>query len=595
MKAFPRPLPRPLSSVLRALSVLVAFSLLSCTSQDADVATPETDPLAGLSQLFGSVAAEAPFIAAQVFAHNLDKNMLYTVFTNQGQYRTINLMPGGYEVWAEKGDLRSEHKMLRIQDGAEVNVDLELKSGKPFPLTQKTRAQEGVAQLTYDGMYPPGPGRDLLEQKCMACHGQSFFPSRHMTEWQWNYMIGQMLNPDANTRVLGQRGAMITGGGSVGGITEDERKTLAVYLEANFGETSAARVLKIDVEYPLDEAVLSKGLFIEYLLPLPPGADLTVGSSNQAGEHRMVEPHIDNSGNIWATNGMLGVSKLDPRTAEYVHYPYPEPGIFGHGMTVDSNGHVFWIEFNGQHVGRLDPATGKMERFPMDPEGGVRNIQGHTPNLDSKENVWFTVINGNRVGKWDRQSEAISLWEIPTPNSFPYGIEVDQNDEVWFAELWGCNVGRFNTRTEVFTEYPALKQPCAMNRLMADSKGVIWYSLSRPGLLGKLDPRTGEQKEFDVVPFRKESKVYASRPYGIIADHEDQVWFGDSALGGALIRFDPDEEVFTYYPLPRQTDNPNIDRTGEGAIVYTTRSNQQSAIGIFYPDASKMTGYGAYR
>ncbi|MEE8306149.1 MAG: hypothetical protein V3R81_02730, partial [Gammaproteobacteria bacterium] len=232
---------------------------------------------------------------------------------------------------------------------------------------------------------------------------------------------------------------------------------------------------------------------------------------------------------------------------------------------------------------------------PMDPEGNVRNIQGHTPNLDSQENVWFTVINGNRIGKWDRQTEAITLWEIPTPNSFPYGIEVDQNDDVWFAELWGCNVGRFNPSTEAFTEYPALEQPCAMNRLMADSEGTIWYSLSRPGFLGRLDPDTGEQEEYDVAPFRAESKVYGSRPYGIIADHEDQVWFGDNALGGALIHFDPDQKAFTYYPLPRQTDNPNIDRTGEGAIIYTSRSNNQSAIGIFYPDVSKMTGYGAYR
>lgn len=590
---------------------VLALCLTGCSSREADAPTTEpakrgagsvvtstataTDSLANTSTLSGTVTAETPFVAAQVYARNLDKNMLYTVFTNKGRYRTISLMPGGYEVWAEKGELRSEHKMLRIQGGVEINVDLVLAAGPPFPLTLKTRVQQGVPQLSYDRMYPPGQGRDLLEAKCMACHGQAFFPARHMTEETWDYMIGQMLDPDAVTRQLGQRGAMITGGGSVGGLSEEERQVLARYLADNFGVNNPERVLRIDAEYPLDEEVLSKALFIEYLMPLPPGADLSRGSSNVAGQHRAVEPHIDNDGNIWVTNGVLGVSRLDPRTAQYTHFPYPEPNIFGHGLTVDSEGHVFWIEFEGKHVGRLDPSTGAMVRFPMDPEGAVRNIQGHTPNLDSQENVWFTVINGNKIGKWDRETEEITLWDIPTPNSFPYGIEVDQNDDVWFAELWGCNVGRFTPATETFTEYPALEQPCAMNRLMADSKGTIWYSLSRPGLLGKLDPQTEEQEEYDVVPFRAESKVYASRPYGIIADDEDQVWFGDNALGGALIHFDPEKKAFTYYPLPRQTDNPNIDRTREGAIIYTTRSNQQSAIGIFYPDASKMTGFGAYR
>ena len=589
---------RMLTGAATALPMLIIL-LVGCSPREAESpgsARPTAhDTLAGTSTISGTVTAETPVVAAQVYALNLDKNMLYTVFSNNGRYRVPNLMPGGYEVWAEKGELRSEHQRLRIQGGADITIDHALQPGRAFPLTLKTRAQEGVPQLSYDRMYPPGPGRDLLEAKCMSCHGQAFFPARHMTEDTWDYMIAQMLNPDAETRVLGQRGAMITGGGSVGGLTDEERKTLAQYLADNFGVNSPERVLRIDADYPLDEQVLSKALFIEYLLPLPPNADLAKGSSNVAGQHRAVEPHIDNDGNIWATNGLLGVSRLDPRTAQYTHFPYPGSNIFGHGMTVDSGGDVFWIEFLGQHVGRLDPTTGKMDRFPMDPGGRVRNIQGHTPNLDSQENVWFTVITGNKIGKWDRATEEITLWEIPTPNSFPYGIEVDQNDDVWFAELWGCNVGRFTPSTETFTEYPALEQPCAMNRLMADSQGTIWYSLSRPGLLGRLDPKTEQQEEYDVVPFRAESKVYASRPYGIIADHEDQVWFGDAALGGALIKFDPDKKEFTYYPLPRQTDNPNIDRTREGAIIYTTRSSQQAAIGIFYPDASKMTGYGAYR
>jgi streptogramin lyase len=169
---------------------------------------------------------------------------------------------------------------------------------------------------------------------------------------------------------------------------------------------------------------------------------------------------------------------------------------------------------------------------------------------------------------------------------------MDKNDEVWFAELFGCKVGRFNTRTERFTEYPSLATPCALNRLTADSKGIIWYSVFNKGILGRLDPKTGEQVEYDVLPF---TEVNTSMPYGIIADQNDQIWFGDGGMGGTLIRFNPETKKFTYYPEPRQGDNPNIDVTREGAIIYTSRSSEQAAIGIFYPDVSKMTEYGAYR
>jgi streptogramin lyase len=80
-----------------------------------------------------------------------------------------------------------------------------------------------------------------------------------------------------------------------------------------------------------------------------------------------------------------------------------------------------------------------------------------------------------------------------------------------------------------------------------------------------------------------------------MADHKNKVWFGDQGLGGALIRFDQDTEKFAYFPLPRKTDNPNIDITGKGAIVYTSRSSRQAAIGIFYPDVSQMTSFAVYR
>ncbi len=569
--------------------------LAACAFMGAAISVTAADTIEGTATLSGKVKAEESFKAARVYARNLDKSVLYMVYTNRGKYEAINLMPGGYEVWSEKGELASEHQQLRIQAGNKISIDFSLSEAPPYPLTQRSGVKEGIPQITYEEMYPNGPGKELAEGKCIACHGQSFLPNLHMTKDGWDTVIGIMLDPDADTRALGQRGAMISGEGSVGDISPEEREVLAEYLATHFGPESGQRALKKDVEYPLDEKMLSKALFVEYLMPLSPKADLTRRATNDPLTHRTVEPHIDNSGNIWATNGVVGVSRVDPRTAEWSHFPYPSSEIFGHGMTVDSKGDVFWAELTGAHIGRLDPETGKMDRFPMDPEGLVRNIQGHTPHLDSEENVWFTVIVGNRIGKWDRKTEKITLYEAPTDNSFPYGIDVDQNDEVWFAQLWGCNVGRFNPQTEEFTEYPALDQPCAMNRLAADSKGTIWYSLVQSGKLGKLDPKSGKQVEYDILPFRSDSKVVASGPYGIIADHEDKIWFGDHGLGGALIKFDPDTEEFAYYPLPRQTDNPNIDRTGDGAIVYTTRSNRQASIAIMYPDASKMTTFGAFR
>lgn len=573
----------------------------------------------GTAVLGGQVTAEGPFVAAQVYAKNLDKNMLYTVYTHKGSYRAPNLLPGGYRIWAEKDGLTSRHEMLRVQAGADIELNLTMHPGPANPLTQKDPSRPGpqfggagpnAELVSYEEMYPPGKGRDLAEPACMTCHGHSFLSAHRMNRPQWHAMIGVMLDP----------AGAFADPNSARTITGEEHEILADYLTENFGPDSPPRVLRLDVKYPLDEETLSSAMFIEYLTPLHPAADLSQRSVNEPFKHRLHRPMMDNDGNLWGSNSLIGLSRVDPRTAQWSHFPIGydennpetdmygrkkgEPGsiwsyIFPHDLTIDSNGHVFWAEFQGQHLGRLDPATGKIDRYHMDPEGVVvdekgvvGNIRGHTPHMAENGDVWFTAIRGNKLGKWDRETEQITLWEIPTPHSFPYGIEIDRRGIVWFAELFGCAVASFDPRTEEFKEYPALIKPCAINRLAADSKDTIWYSVYTSGRLGRLDPASGEQKEYDVLPF---SKVKASMPYGIVAGPDDRIWFGDGGLGGALVRFDPDTEKFTYYPEPRQADNPNLDVTREGAIIFSTRSNNQAALGIFYPDVSKMTGYGAYR
>lgn len=591
----------------------------TATSSGADGEANSPEPVT--AELAGKVTAGAPFKAAQVYAWNRDRNMIYMVFTREGRYTAPKIFPGAYEIWAEKGALRSEHRMMRITAGEKVQVDHLLAPAEDFSLTMKdsskggpqfgSRPAPGAKLVSYDEMYPPEPGRTTAETTCMRCHGQVFLPGQRHGRAEWRVLIDAMLNAPP-----GRDAAAV----KTDSVTTADREVLATYLAKHFGPNSPARILRLDAEYPLDENELSKGMFVEYLLPLLPGLDPLLRSENQPGKHRTHRPYLDGLGNIWASNGLIGMTRLDPRTGLFSHFPLGtdernrdvdmygrkkgEPNsiwqyIFPHDITVDANHDIWWAEFQGKHIGRLHPPTGKIDRFPMDPEGRVvdeagvvGNARGHTPRPDSKGNIWFTVIRGNKIGKWDRKTEKVTLWEIPSEHSFPYGLIVTPQDKLWFAELRACNIGYFDPVTEQFKEYKSPSAPCGINRLAADSKGTIWYSVFSGGKLGRLDPATGGMKEYDIRPF---TKLSVSAPYGIIVDQRDKVWFGDGGLGGALVRFDPVSEKFSYFPEPRQGDNPGLDLTRDGALVYTTRSNNQAAIGIFWPDMSRMSGYGAFR
>ena len=537
----------------------------------------------GTGTLSGMVEAPQPFQAAQVYARNLDKNILYMVYTNGGRYQAVNLFPGNYDVTVQKRGFAADTKKLAVKAGENSTANFRMREADPEFVQRNMYVgsetmQENLQLVPYDTLYPPGAGRDALLNHCIYCHGQNFFPSKQWSAAQWNAGIDLMLNPNAPAG----RGARIP----AGTVSQKDRETLVAYLAENFGPHSPKRALKIDVEFPLDEQVLSRAMYVEYYLPLDPKLDA------QNRQRQGQDPHFDKDGNVWYTDRSVPnrIGKLDPRTGTIKDYVAPNPKGGLHGLTVDSQGHVWFNETTGMHLGRLDPKTGEFMRYAVDPKGEIgKNLraEGHTPILDSKQNVWFTVIVGNKLGKWDRKTGKLSLWEPPTPDSFPYGIVIDKMDTIWFIESRRCKVTQFDPRTEKFTEYLPLTRPCRLRRLGIDSQGTIWYGVFSHGKLGKLDPKTGKIVEYDLpMPF--------SEPYDTWPDREDNIWIGDGGQGGALIRFDPRQETFTYYPSPQRTDMPKLEITREGAIWYNPRSSENAAVGVLYPDVSKMTTLAAY-
>ena len=558
------------------LSLLVVRSSESVPQRSA----PESQGsgISGTGKLSGSVTAPRPFTAAQVYATNVDKNILYMVYTSGGHYRAPNLLPGSYEVTVRKLGFTAEVQKLTIKAGENATANFSLRPADPETVRKSQYSgsrtiKEDLELVSYDELYPPGPGKEIAENTCIYCHGPNFFPRRQWSAEQWAAAVDLMSNPK------GPVGSIVP----PGKLTPPDRKLLVEYLAKNFGPNSLRRALKLDVELPLDEKALANAMYIEYYLPLDPKLDAT------NSQRRAQDPHFDNDGNVWYTDRSIPnrVGRLDPRTGQIKDYVLPDPKADPHGLTVDRRGQVWWAETRGLHLGRLDPKTGEMVRYSMDVNGAITGGQGHTPVLDSKQNVWFSVIIGNKIGKWDRQTEKTSLWEVPTPNSFPYGILVDKNDKIWIAEFVGCKVAKFDPTTQKFTEYTPLTKPCLMRRLGMDSKGTVYYGLFSSGKLGKLDPSTGKIVEYSLpVPF--------SEPYDTWPDPEDNIWIGDGGQSGALIKFDPRTEKFTYYPAPQRGDMPKLEITRDGAIWYNPRSAEKAAVGVLYPDVTKMTTLAAH-
>ena len=564
--------------VLAIAGILLTSVLASLvvTSAIQRAGAADAPSLPGMATIAGAVDAPKPFKAAQVHLMNAEKNVLFMVYTSGGRYRAVNLFPGKYEITVRKPGFAADAKTVVVAANGAETVNFSLREQAAQPIRQgefgfTTQRAGEVKLVAYDELYPKGPGRVVFEKTCLYCHGNNFFPIKQFAEPQWSHYIDYMLGKDND------RGAMVP----PGTLNDKDRALLLAYLTQNFGPQSERRGLKSDTDFPLDEAALGKAMYVEYYLPL----DQRIDAGNK--QRRTQEPHFDPAGNVWYTDRSVPnrIGRVDPRTGEFKDFMMPDPTADPHGLTVDTKGHVFWAETRGFHLGRLDPATGSMTRYPMDSTGQHKGA-GHTPVIDAKDNVWFTVIRGDMIGKWDRATGKSTVWKVPTAGAAPYGVALDRAENVWFAEFRRCKIGKFDPKTEKFTEYDALTQPCTIRRLGVDSKDVVWYGGFSNGKLGRIDPATGKIVEYSIpMPF--------SEPYDVWPDREDNIWISDGGQGGALIKFDQRTEKFTYYPAPQITDQPKLAITREGAIWYTPRSSSKAAVGVLYPDVTRITTLAA--
>ena len=569
-----------LAIAIAGASLTLVSPRISANAAGNDVkATAKVSAVKGTGAISGKVDAAKEFKGAQVYIRNMDKNIVYMVYTSAGRYKAIDLLPGNYEVSVKKSGFASDVKKISVAADAAVTADFTLTDGPVLPRIGDHPGYDphlAKQSASYEQLYPAGSGRVVIEKTCMVCHGPDFLPQHHWDESQWNAAIDLMSNPDGliKSRIL------------PGTISAKEREDLVSYLVKNFGPESQTRRLEVP-EMPIDEKALASAMYIEYEVPKQYGQPIH-------------DEHFDREGNVWVVDrapGRPSVDKLDPRTGDWAYHAIPDPNALPHGLTADAAGDLW---FAGETAyGRIEAKTGAMKLYYFDdkdsyvplPGEGVgkgtkHQSHGHTPVVDSKQNIWMTLSYTDQLAKWDRRTQEISRFTVPNAHSFPYGAYADRKDNIWVAEWFRCKVAKFDPETEKFTEYPLPDPPCTVKRMSVDSKGIAWY-VKDGGKLGSLDPKTGKAVEYE-APL-----MYASG-YDVQPDAQDNLWISDSGQGGAIVKFDRTTKKFTYYPSIQLTDMPKLEVTRDGAIWYSARSAKTKAIGVLYPDMSRIKTLGAY-
>jgi virginiamycin B lyase len=115
--------------------------------------------------------------------------------------------------------------------------------------------------------------------------------------------------------------------------------------------------------------------------------------------------------------------------------------------------------------------------------------------------------------------------------------------------------------------------------------GRVWYTGQRAGVLGVLDPATGDVER---IPLGQ-----GSAPHGVIVGPDDAPWITDGGLN-AIVRVDPATLEVTTFPL-QTSGNANLNTAafdGDGVLWFT---GQAGVYGRVDPDDGRVDVYEAPR
>jgi len=241
-------------------------------------------------------------------------------------------------------------------------------------------------------------------------------------------------------------------------------------------------------------------------------------------------------GAVWYTGQAAGVlGRLDPASGRVDRIPLGE-GSAPHGVVVGPDG-AAWVTDGGLNaILRVDAKSKAVKRWPLPQGRAAANL--NTPAIDGSGRVWFTGQDGI-YGRLDPRTDDMQVWDAPRGRG-PYGITATPQGDIWFVSLAGSYLAKPDLQTGAVTPIEPSHPGSGTRRVWSDSSGRLWVSEWNAGTLSVYDP---QKKVWQTWGLPGE----APKTYAVFVDDKDKVWMSDFSAN-AILRFDPETQAFSSFP-----------------------------------------------
>ena len=263
------------------------------------------------------------------------------------------------------------------------------------------------------------------------------------------------------------------------------------------------------------------------------------------GESAPLYPLYDGDNTIWisdAQNPKLWKFTLDDRQFSS-HEFFGISTIF---LDIDHNGKIWFTDTPNSKIGNFDPKTEKFEIIE------IPSLVDTSPysipialKVDFDNNIWIAVVDTNMLLVYNQDSKEFEQFlRLPTSESGPSALLLDDNGDMWFAESLAGKIGVVDSKTFAITEFAPdtlLDEPFA---LLFDKSGSLWISEHIGPGISKFDPVL---ETFEYV----EAPNPESLPFGMAIDKYDNIWFGQHVIDELGV-YDPynDQLIEVSIPTP---------------------------------------------
>jgi len=175
-------------------------------------------------------------------------------------------------------------------------------------------------------------------------------------------------------------------------------------------------------------------------------------------------------------------------------------------------------------------------------------------DIDHDGKIWFTDTPNSKIGNFDPKTEKFEVIEIPSlvdtsPYSIPIALKVDFDNNIWIAVVDTDMILMYNQNSKEFEQF--LRVPTSESgpsALLLDDNGNIWFAEALSGRIGVVDSKT-----FEITEFAPDTPL--DEPFALLFDKSGSLWIAEH-IGPGITKFDPVLETFDHVKAPNPESLP---------------------------------------